>query len=296
MRSQFTSRSPSASPEIWAPEIWAVIPAAGSGSRLSASHTPMETELSGTDEKSEPPFSPCVKANRRQNKLLAELAGEPILIHTLRTLLRVPDIQGIVLTVSPEYQAEYRALIASELPEAPVHYAPGGHTRRESVYNGLSALPRTADIVVLHDAARPLACPAIFEAVITAVRQGSPGAVAATPIHDTVKKAGADGNTIAETVSREGLWHAQTPQAFEVAALLSAHRSVSPEITATDDARLMELAGLGPVVLVRGDERNLKITTEADLRLAEALLAMAESENPKSYFGRTGKGDHVFIS
>lgn len=150
---------------------------------------------------------------------------------------------------------------------APVECAmTAGETRAASVRAGLAAVPAGAEIVVVHDAARPLATPALFRAVIDAVEAGADGAVPALPVTDTVKRV--RGGVIAEPIDRDGLVRVQTPQAFRADCLRAAHAS-APD--ATDDSGLVEASG-ARVVAVRGDERNVKITTAEDLALAGALL------------------------
>ena len=142
----------------------------------------------------------------------------------------------------------------------------GGSTRSASVRAGLSAVPSDAEIVVVHDAARPLAGPALFAATIAAVAGGAAGAVCAVPVTDTLKRV--VGSDVVATVPRDGLWAVQTPQAFRAGLLREAH---STEPDATDDAGLVE--ALGHVVrVVPGDRRNVKITDPVDLAVAEALL------------------------
>jgi 2-C-methyl-D-erythritol 4-phosphate cytidylyltransferase len=143
----------------------------------------------------------------------------------------------------------------------------GGATRSESVRRGLDAVPAEADIIVIHDAARPLASAALFDAVIAAVRDGADGAIPGVAVTDTVKRV--DGSRVVETLDRATLVAVQTPQAFKAAALRDAHAAGGE---ATDDAALVEAAG-GTVVVVPGEARNIKITTPADLRVAEALLS-----------------------
>jgi 2-C-methyl-D-erythritol 4-phosphate cytidylyltransferase len=142
----------------------------------------------------------------------------------------------------------------------------GGATRAESVRAGLTALPPASEIVVVHDAARPLASAALFDAVVAAVRGGADAAVPAIPVADTIKRV--DGDRVTETLARDGLVAVQTPQAFRVDALRAAHR---PGGDATDDAALVEAAG-GTVVVVPGEPRNVKLTTAGDLAVAAALL------------------------
>jgi 2-C-methyl-D-erythritol 4-phosphate cytidylyltransferase len=143
----------------------------------------------------------------------------------------------------------------------------GGATRSASVRAGLAAVPEGAAIIVVHDAARPLASPLLFERVITAVREGADAAVPVVPVTDTVKRV--LGDRVIETVERSTLVAVQTPQAFRAPALRSAHAS-QPD--ATDDAGLVEARG-GTVVTVPGDRRNIKLTSPDDLIVAQALLA-----------------------
>ena len=142
----------------------------------------------------------------------------------------------------------------------------GGSTRSASVRAGLAAVPEEATVVVVHDAARPLATSALFARVIGAVADGADAAVPAVPVTDTVKRV-ADGRVV-ETLARGELVAVQTPQAFAAAQLRRVH-AASGE--ATDDAALVEAAG-GSVVVVEGERANLKITDPHDLIVAEALL------------------------
>jgi 2-C-methyl-D-erythritol 4-phosphate cytidylyltransferase len=151
--------------------------------------------------------------------------------------------------------------------------AVGGASRSESVRAGLAEVPSSATIVVVHDAARPLATPALFDVVIRAVRSGADAAVPAVPVPDTVKRV--DGDRVVETVARDGLVAVQTPQAFRADRLRAAHASGAD---ATDDAALIEAAG-GQVVIVPGESANLKVTTPADLVAASALIAGASWEH-----------------
>lgn len=163
----------------------------------------------------------------------------------------------------------------------------GGATRSASVRAGLEAVPSSADVVVVHDAARPLADLALWWAVLDAVRAGADGAVPGLPMTDTVKRvdrlgpvgshvAGSqvDIQRVVATVDRSNLVAVQTPQAFRTAALRAAHVGAHD---ATDDAALLESAG-GLVVVVPGDPRNLKVTTASDLVVANAMVeAMSKS-------------------
>jgi len=149
---------------------------------------------------------------------------------------------------------------------------PGGATRADSVRAGLAAVPADAAVIVVHDAARPLARPDLFTAVIDAVLTGHvDGAVPVLPVSDTLKRVEAD--RVVATVDRDGLRAAQTPQAFAAEALRAAHADGGE---ATDDAGLLEAVGR-TVAAVAGDPRNVKLTRPEDLALAEALLAGART-------------------
>ena len=157
-------------------------------------------------------------------------------------------------------------------PPAGVRTAVGGATRSDSVRAGLACVPESAGIVVVHDAARPLASRRLFATVIGAVAEGgADAAVPAIAVADTVKRV-RDGRVV-ETVSRDGLVSVQTPQAFRAAALRAAHASAGVD---TDDAALVEAAG-GTVAVVEGERRNLKLTLVDDLELAQALIEGARA-------------------
>lgn len=145
---------------------------------------------------------------------------------------------------------------------------PGGATRSQSVRAGLAAVPPEADLVLVHDAARPLAPIALFERVIAAVEAGADAAIPGVAPSNTIKRVDRKGR-VAETLDRASLVEVQTPQGFRAAALRKAHES-EPE--ATDDAGLIEADG-GTVVVVEGEASNLKLTHPHDLDVARALLA-----------------------
>jgi 2-C-methyl-D-erythritol 4-phosphate cytidylyltransferase len=143
----------------------------------------------------------------------------------------------------------------------------GGATRAHSGRAGLAVVPASADVVLVHDAARPLATEALFAAVIDAVRDGADGAVPGLPVADTIKRV--DGDRVIETVPRDDLVAVQTPQAFRADALRAAHRD---RADGTDDAALIERDG-GKVVVVPGDPANVKVTAPDDLELVAMLQA-----------------------
>ena len=152
-----------------------------------------------------------------------------------------------------------------------VRVATGGATRSASVRAGLALIPEAVDVVVVHDAARPLASRALFARVVAAVRAGADAAVPGLPVTDTVKRV--RDQRVIETVPRHDLVAVQTPQAFRRAALEAAHASEGVD---TDDAGLVEAAG-GTVVVVEGEVRNLKLTLVDDLELAQALIEGAHA-------------------
>jgi 2-C-methyl-D-erythritol 4-phosphate cytidylyltransferase len=143
----------------------------------------------------------------------------------------------------------------------------GGDTRAASVRSGLAAVPGAAEVIVVHDGARPLASPALFRAVVDVVVWGAEAAVPGLAVADTLKRVA--GDAVAATVEREGVVAVQTPQAFRADVLRRAHDGASE---ATDDAALVESLG-ATVRVVPGDPRNIKVTTAADLQVARALAA-----------------------
>jgi 2-C-methyl-D-erythritol 4-phosphate cytidylyltransferase len=195
-------------------------------------------------------------------KALVELAGRPLVQWSIEALRAVAAIERIVLALPPGVQAL-----------AGTCGVEGGATRSDSVRRALAAAG-PGDPVLVHDAARPLLSAALVEAVIAALEHDGSveGAIAATPLTDTVKRAGVDA-VVSETLERSSLWAVQTPQVFRRAALERA-LEVPEEVLAraTDDAWLVERAG-GKVIVVASSRENLKVTTPLDLRLAELLLA-----------------------
>jgi 2-C-methyl-D-erythritol 4-phosphate cytidylyltransferase len=188
-------------------------------------------------------------------KQFAELGGARLVDHAVDTAAATCDAVVLVVPDAADWQgAEVTALVT------------GGATRAESVRAGLAAVPAIAEVVVVHDAARPLASAALFDAVVAAVRRGADGAVPGIAVTDTLKRV--DDVRVTATVDRMGLVAVQTPQAFRADTLRAAHASGAD---ATDDAALVEEIG-GEVVVVPGDPRNLKVTGPADLMIAAALL------------------------
>ncbi len=196
------------------------------------------------------------------------LAGQRIIDWSLQVCREVAD--GVVLVVLPEEAPAPDSSpeeAAGPWPAADVVTA-GAPTRAGSVRAGLAEVPGDADVIVVHDAARPLADAALFRSVIDAVDSGAAGAVPGLPVTDTLKQV--DAGRVVRTIERDGLVAVQTPQAFRATALRRAHEGSE---NATDDAALVEAAG-EQVVVVPGSPRNLKLTTRADLQLAELFVAV----------------------
>lgn len=191
-------------------------------------------------------------------KQFSDLGGARLVDHAIATASAACDAVVLVVPDATDWQgAEVAALVT------------GGASRAESVRAGLAVVPGTAEVVVVHDAARPLATADLFVSVIAAVRAGADGAVPGLAVADTLKRV--DDVRVTATVDRVGLVAVQTPQAFAAGILRAAHAT---RADATDDAALVETIG-GTVVVVPGDPRNLKVTGPADLMIAAALLEVS---------------------
>jgi 2-C-methyl-D-erythritol 4-phosphate cytidylyltransferase len=222
--------------------VWAILAAAGSGERL------------GLD----------------RPKAFAPLNDRPLIAEPLERLDASEWIDGIVVAAPPEWE-EPCILVAEEVAAGKVAgTVTGGGTRSESVQAALAEVPEQATVVLVHDAARPLVVDEVIERVITALGDGWDGAVPVLPILDTVKRV--DGEAVAETLDRDGLVTAQTPQAFVAPVLRDAFSTLQQAVTkSTDCASLVEAKG-GRVRAVEGDTRLLKVTTPTDLELVASWL------------------------
>ena len=225
------------------PRLFALIPAAGSGSRMGA----------------------------ERPKQYLPLAGKPVLYHALRNLCRHTAIDKVMVVLAADdtffAQYDWREFGARLMPL----YC-GGQLRADSVFNGLLAARDEIDAhdwVLVHDAVRPCLALETLERLIETLRLEPTGGLLALPVVDTLKRADAD-DYVLSTEAREHLWQAQTPQMFRYRLLLEALRA-SGRATATDEASAIERMGLRPK-LVMGDSRNLKVTYSQDLALAETLL------------------------
>jgi 2-C-methyl-D-erythritol 4-phosphate cytidylyltransferase len=225
---------------------WAIIAAAGEGSRFGGPKA----------------FSP--------------LGGAPMLAYSLSAIGDAKGIAGLVIVVAPTTLLEAANALAP--PSIPVEVVRGADTRQGSVRAGLGRVPSTVERVVVHDAARPLVTPAMFEDVLAALDDAA-GAIAAIRATDTLKES--DGGRVVRTIARDSVWRAQTPQAFRADVLREAHdRAAAESFEATDDATLLERIG-ETVAIVPGDPRNLKVTTVEDLAVVEAILASRRSEGAR---------------
>lgn len=231
--------------------VFVILPAAGIGTRMAS-------------------------ATGGAPKQFIELGGIPILLHSLRAFLAVPRVTGVYVAVREPDQQRVCALLAEHSLTDRVHVVGGGDTRQDSVANALAALPSTDqnDIVLVHDAVRPLIDSPTISHVLDAIdRHGA--AIVGTPAVDTIKQVErtADGALITATIPRELIVHAQTPQGAKVPLMRRAFdEAASDEFVGTDEASLLERANI-PVYVVPGSYRNLKVTQPGDLEIAEFYLA-----------------------
>jgi 2-C-methyl-D-erythritol 4-phosphate cytidylyltransferase len=205
-----------------------------------------------------------------RNKLLLTLLDKPLLAWTLEAVSASGCISWIGIIGQPVDFPDFQEILATVNLSKPVELIPGGETRQQSVYNGLQALPPDAERVLIHDGARCLATPELFERC-GATLQTCSGLIAAIPVKDTIKIVDQN-RLILDTPDRQQLWAAQTPQGFEVKLLKECHdQGIQKGWEVTDDAALLEKCGL-PVHIVMGEETNLKVTTPVDLSVAEFIL------------------------
>ena len=223
--------------------MYLLIPAAGSGRRM------------GSD----------------RNKLLLPLLDKSILAWTLESASAASSIDWIGIMGQPIDFPDFEAIITSLNLTKPVVLIQGGNTRQASVYQGLKALPEKANQVLIHDGARCLATPELFNRCSAAL-QTCEGLIAAVTVKDTIKVVDAD-LLVTGTPDRAHLWAAQTPQGFQVNLLKACHeKGLQNQWEVTDDAALFEKCGL-QVKVVPGEETNLKVTTPMDLAIAQFVLS-----------------------
>lgn len=204
------------------------------------------------------------------DKLFLELAGLPVVAHTWRRFDRCGCIDDILIVVRPDMQETFAALAVRLGLSKPFQIVPGGLERQDSVWNGLAALSKDAEIVAIQDAARPCTSQQLVIDTVEAARQTG-AAVAAQAVTDTIKESG-DGKTVERTVDRSRLWSVQTPQTFRVEVIRRALIEVRRQgLRVTDDTAACELIGQ-PVRLVVSVEPNPKVTRPDDLQYIELLL------------------------
>jgi 2-C-methyl-D-erythritol 4-phosphate cytidylyltransferase len=209
-------------------------------------------------------------------KQFLSLGGIPILLHSLRAFLAVPRISAIYVAVRKSEQPRVAQLIAEHNLGGKVNVVTGGDSRQDSVANALAALPSTddEDIVLVHDAVRPLIDPATIARIIDTIEKHG-AAIVGMPAVDTIKQVErtADGALITSTIPRERVVHAQTPQGARVPLMRQAFaEAAADEFIGTDESSLLERANI-PVYVVPGSSRNFKVTQPGDLEVAEFYLA-----------------------
>jgi len=248
-------------------KVFVIIPAAGLGTRMA----PPPSERGKDSSRKESP-----------SKQFQDLSGVPILIRTLETFAAVPAIFEIVVALRKDEISAFHSQLENEHREIlrkPLKLVEGGEHRQDSVANALATIaagpqtPNPEDIVLVHDAVRPLVTPEIINSVIEAAQKHH-AAIAGWPAVDTVKQVErtADGAIIKATIPRAAIVMAQTPQGFRYDILKKAFDDAAADgFVGTDEASIIERAGL-PVAVVMGSAKNIKITTPADMELAEFYL------------------------
>ncbi len=206
-------------------------------------------------------------------KVLAPLGGRPVVIHALEAAHGANTVAAVVLVASEALFPQMESLVRARAFPKLCAIVTGGERRQDSVEAGLAAVPPGTSFVVIHDAARPLAGPHLFDACLAAAIDRD-AAITAIPVVDTLKRV--ESGNIVRTIPREGVWAAQTPQAFRLSRLHEAFRHAhAHQLVVTDEAALFEALGW-PVAVVEGSRLNLKITTAEDLPVAEALLTVRQ--------------------
>ncbi len=230
--------------------VWAIVPAAGTGSRMQAD----------------------------KPKQYLELEGKTVLERTLQRLISHPRVKGIIVAVAKNDSWWGQISVQSD---EPIHVIEGGVTRADSVLNALTELDNMSDgddpWVLVHDAARPCLRHQDISHMLETLSDHPVGGILGIPVNDTVKRANSD-QEITETIERHGLWRASTPQMFRLQVLKQALETAQKQqLTVTDEASAMELAGFQPM-MVEGHSDNIKITLLQDLALANLFLQQQRGE------------------
>jgi 2-C-methyl-D-erythritol 4-phosphate cytidylyltransferase len=204
-------------------------------------------------------------------KQFALLCGKPLLVYALAAFNQINAVTDIILTAPTGFMDAAEELVHAHGINKVSRIVPGGESRQISVYNALRAADPSAGIVLIHDGARPFITENGILDVLNCVEAGY-AAVAGVPLTDTVKLTDQDGG-VCETLPRERLWRAQTPQGFDYKTILSAHEQAAADaFSGTDDAVLVERLGLAAVRMVDCGPNNMKITTQTDLHIGAALF------------------------
>ena len=206
----------------------------------------------------------------RVPKQFLPIHGKPVLLHTLLVFEASPQVDEVVIVAAREQIRRVRKLVRNSLLTKVSSVVPGGKERQDSVWNGMLAFSSPPDIVLVHDAVRPLLRGSMIKEVVRVCIKSS-AAVVAVRVKDTIKTERVKG-FFARTMERSKLWAVQTPQCFQTDLLMKAHRAARQTgFLGTDEASLVERLGV-PVRIVEGDYRNIKITTRDDLALAGMWL------------------------
>ena len=227
------------------------------------------------------------------NKVLLTLGGEPILTRTLKTFSAVEEVGELIVVVAADEVAAVERQLQKVAGLKPFQVAAGGSERQYSIYNGLQHVAKQADVVLVHDAARPLVTVKTIQAVIDSARAKG-GAIAAVPAKNTIKVVDTDG-LVESTPPRSTLWEVQTPQGFRKDILLKANeQALQDNFLGTDDASLVERIGV-PVAVVKSDYRNIKVTTPEDLLIAEAFLQCTAAEEASNLQAAASKARQAWL-
>ena len=222
-------------------KIQAIIPAAGTGTRLKA----------------------------KEDKPLVILNGQPLALYSLLAVEKCQAIDSVIVVVNERHLKIFKGLIKKFNLKKVKKVVAGGTRRCDSVKNGLAVLDPDTDVVVIHDGARPLVSPGLIEKAVSLMKKES-AVVVAVPVTPTIKRVDPKNLYVQETLLRDTLWEVQTPQVFRKDILLKAHEQMLC-CDPTDDAVLVEKMGVR-VKVIRGDYRNIKITIQADLAVAKTFL------------------------
>ncbi len=212
-----------------------------------------------------------------KKKVYANIGVKPLWMFAAEAFSKRSDVRQLILVIAPEDKELFNEKFAGNAAMLGIQTVVGGSHRAASVRNGLTAVADDNELVAIHDAARPCLADAWIDAVFTAASQ-SGAAILATPCHATLKRVD-DARHITETVNRDRLWLAQTPQVFRTRLLQDAYAACPDPSSATDEASLVEALG-HPVQVIEGSPLNVKVTTQADLRFAEQALKVIPKPKP----------------